>query len=447
MRQYQLIPRHDAGNEQGSKRRTGMPYIDFSNIHGHRQVLNLTGGHVTIGRDPACDISFPDRSISRIHSRFYCDNHRWFIEDLDSTNGTLVNQQPVQSQALSEGDIIQVGPFILVFRTSGEKEPSIVLNRDEMTRVISEVQINEYHKVAELHQRWEILLQIAEALDALGTTQELLDHFMAALQKIFSPLTCIIALGDEYLRKPEPVGDAAASDTLEASTARVMARVREKKQGVIFDADAASGQLFAEKVGPQMCAPIMAGGQMRGVIYMNRTPHSGGFCEDDLRTLLIFTRLIITAAASSEKLARLDAENRIMSASIGKVGIIVGKSKKTRDLIDLIETKVGPVDTTVLFTGETGTGKTWAAQALHLASPRAKGPFIKVNCAAIPENLLESELFGHEKGAFSGATSRKSGLFEAANGGTLFLDEIGELNLSSQAKLLTVLQDKQLQRL
>jgi formate hydrogenlyase transcriptional activator len=124
---------------------------------------------------------------------------------------------------------------------------------------------------------------------------------------------------------------------------------------------------------------------------------------------------------------------------------IVGSSKAIRDLLKQVE-KVAPADSTVLILGETGTGKELIARALHRRSKRANRPFIRVNCAAIPQSLIASELFGHEKGAFTGALQRRVGRFEAANGGTLFLDEIGELPVETQIALLRVLQEKEFER-
>ncbi|NJL26416.1 MAG: sigma-54-dependent Fis family transcriptional regulator [Thermoanaerobaculia bacterium] len=124
---------------------------------------------------------------------------------------------------------------------------------------------------------------------------------------------------------------------------------------------------------------------------------------------------------------------------------IVGRHPRLRAALSLVQ-KVAPTETTVLLTGESGTGKELFARALHGLSPRASGPFVAVNCAAIPEPLIENELFGHEKGAFTGASQRQAGRFEAAAGGTLFLDEIGELPLAVQSKVLRVLEDRTFER-
>src|SRR5712671_3841266 len=128
------------------------------------------------------------------------------------------------------------------------------------------------------------------------------------------------------------------------------------------------------------------------------------------------------------------------------LGGIVGSSAALRGVVDQIRT-VAPTDATVLIEGETGTGKELIAHAIHTQSRRGNRPFVKLNCAAIPLGLLESELFGHEKGAFTGAVAQKLGRFEAANGGTLFLDEIGDIPLELQAKLLRVVQEQEFERL
>lgn len=158
--------------------------------------------------------------------------------------------------------------------------------------------------------------------------------------------------------------------------------------------------------------------------------------------------LILTVRRAAEHTALLRENRHLQEELFGRFRIegIAGKSRKMREVIDVLR-KVSGSPATVLLTGESGTGKELVARAIHYNSPRRARPFIALNCAAIPENLFESELFGYEPGAFTGASSRRIGLFEAANGGTLFLDEIGDLPQMMQSKLLRVLQDKEIRRL
>src|SRR2546423_3739435 len=135
-------------------------------------------------------------------------------------------------------------------------------------------------------------------------------------------------------------------------------------------------------------------------------------------------------------------------APAGEAGFfagMVGRSPRMREVFGLLK-KVAPMDVSVIVTGETGTGKELVARALHDESPRRKGPFVVLDCGSIPENLIESELFGHEKGAFTGATSSREGAFERADGGTIFLDEIGELRMDLQPRLLRVLENREVRR-
>jgi DNA-binding NtrC family response regulator len=162
------------------------------------------------------------------------------------------------------------------------------------------------------------------------------------------------------------------------------------------------------------------------------------FAMDEL--LLIIKRIL--------RMKQLEEENVSLRKKVEErysLEGLVGKSPQMLKIYELIET-VAQTDTTVLISGESGTGKELAANAIHFQSPRKRGPFIKVNCAALPETLLESELFGHEKGAFTGAVRQRKGRFEMADGGTLFLDEIGDISMGVQVKLLRVLQERQFER-
>jgi DNA-binding NtrC family response regulator len=158
--------------------------------------------------------------------------------------------------------------------------------------------------------------------------------------------------------------------------------------------------------------------------------------------------LLLTVSRAVERVALLKENLQLQRALFGRFGIkgIIGSSRKMKDAIEIME-KVSSTSATVLIGGESGTGKELIARAIHYNSPRRTKPFTAINCAAIPENLIESELFGFEPGAFTGAASRKIGLFESTNGGTIFLDEIGDLPPVTQSKILRVLQDKEIRRI
>jgi DNA-binding NtrC family response regulator len=141
----------------------------------------------------------------------------------------------------------------------------------------------------------------------------------------------------------------------------------------------------------------------------------------------------------------VDEEIAVEADREGKLGDMIGRSMRMRQIFGLIK-KIAPMDVTVMITGETGTGKELAARAIHELSPRSKGPFVVLDCGAIPPNLIESELFGHEKGAFTGADRSRPGAFERADGGTIFLDELGELSLELQPRLLRVLEQREVRR-
>ncbi len=170
-----------------------------------------------------------------------------------------------------------------------------------------------------------------------------------------------------------------------------------------------------------------------------------GELNGQLDTLTAIASLASVGFEANQEIETLKAEKALLQEQIGANTGVVGRSAAIRKLLDLVS-RVAPRDTTVLITGESGTGKELIARALHYKSPRADRPFVAVNCAALSETLFESELFGHEKGAFTGAVSLKRGRFELAQGGTIFLDEVGELAPSLQAKLLRVLQQREFER-
>jgi Nif-specific regulatory protein len=204
-----------------------------------------------------------------------------------------------------------------------------------------------------------------------------------------------------------------------------------------------------------ICVPILSGKQVIGALSVDRMYRKGitEQADSDLRFLTILSSLIAQTAHRIQKVNQEQEELRVENLKLrrelsekNKINDIQGNSSRMQEVYEMIH-RVMDSNATVLLRGESGTGKTLVAKALHYNSKRKEKPFIVVNCSALPETLLESELFGHEKGAFTGATERKIGRFEQAEGGTLFLDEIGEISHAVQVKLLNVVQERTFQRL
>jgi Nif-specific regulatory protein len=202
-----------------------------------------------------------------------------------------------------------------------------------------------------------------------------------------------------------------------------------------------------------ICVPIKVGDTVVGTLSAERQQPADVTVAQDARVLMILSSMIGLAVRTRqqglEEQRELAEENRRLQSLTGRrrpTNIVGSDDKRMREVYDQIA-QVAPADTTVLIRGESGTGKELVANAIHEASSRSRGPFIKVNCAALPESILESELFGHERGAFTGAVTARKGRFELAHGGTIFLDEVGDFTPATQVKLLRVLQEREFERL
>lgn len=202
-----------------------------------------------------------------------------------------------------------------------------------------------------------------------------------------------------------------------------------------------------------ICVPIMHDGKVKGALSMTRKFNPKITIEEDKRIMSIIGSIITQAVRVRqdrlEEIQRLKNENQVLHERVGassKPVNMIGNSSKMNDVFTLID-MVAPTNSTVLIRGESGCGKELVADAIHRAGLRASKPFIKVNCSALPDSLIESELFGHEKGSFTGAESQRKGRFELAHGGTIFLDEIGDIPLTTQVKILRIIQEKEFERL
>src|SRR6267142_2859583 len=234
------------------------------------------------------------------------------------------------------------------------------------------------------------------------------------------------------------------------------------RRETVWVADAMGSSLFAERKSVRelslrtvVALPILSSGRVLGVLYIDSHSVTHEFTPDTITLLEAFGALCAVALENArmhealrDSKSRLEIENQNLRRALKedfRYGLLVGRSPKMLRVIELLE-KVIPTQVSVLVQGETGTGQELIARAIHMNGPRREKSFVAVNCGALPENLLESELFGYKKGAFTGATEDRPGLFEAADAGTIFLDEVGEMPASLLVKLLRVLQDGHIRR-
>jgi DNA-binding NtrC family response regulator/pSer/pThr/pTyr-binding forkhead associated (FHA) protein len=382
-----------------SERVTLVVYADAGDGNApSTQVLDLPdGAHLLFGRSRTANVQIESDRVSRLHAQFRRRGTTVTVEDAGSRNGTRVNGQIVQGErALASGDEITVGPLTVVISIASRV---IARPRIESTRYLDERLTAEVDRGQAFHRRFGlVMLQLDGATD---DTDDASDRICAALR----PMDVVAEYAPGILAVVMP--ERGAADAEQAARS-LLDKVRTRGGAV----EVAVGVAGFPEHGTTPGALIA-----RGLAAL-ATVHGGG---------------------GGDRIALPPAETAPL---VGDV--VVGDSQMAR-VYELVR-KVADHSITVLVSGETGTGKEVIATAIHAASSRRDGPLVRLNCASMPETLLESELFGHEKGAFTGADRKKLGYFEAADGGTLFLDEIGEMTAALQAKLLRVLEQRRITR-
>ncbi|MDR2612703.1 MAG: sigma 54-interacting transcriptional regulator [Deltaproteobacteria bacterium] len=311
-----------------------------------------------------------------------------------------------------------------------------------------------------------LLFEVSQALN--GTTTELADHLDETLDLMArytgmmrGAFYLVNGEGDIVMEAAYGLNQAELKRARYKSGEGVIGRVTETGRPMAVP-NVSKEPLFLNRTGARdlkkefvsfICVPIILDGRTIGAISADRLFADGVRMEEDMRLLTVLATLIARAVAVRRDFAARHAamleENRRLQAILNqnfKLGQLVGHSNALRNILEEVA-QVAATNVTVLIRGESGTGKEMIASIIHANSQRAGQPFIKVNCAALPEGLVESELFGHERGAFTGAVSGRKGRFEMAHGGTLFLDEVGDMSLATQAKLLRVIQEKEFERL
>jgi transcriptional regulator with GAF, ATPase, and Fis domain len=410
-------------------------------------------GALTAGRDPRADIPLSDTAVSRQHFRIESSPRGWRVVDLGSRNQTFLNGEPVQEAFLEDGDVLRAGDTEVRFESPGA---SVELTGAAST-IIKEVRALRPvggEPAARARTAFAAIREIAAAGSAADLAGRLLQEVVAATGADRAAVLLRDGGGTEgghwVVRVGHAAAGAAGAGTIKVSTS-IVRKVAEEGKAVLFQDALADERLrskasvVSEEIVSAVAAPVAGRGGAPGVLYADRRGRKSGFGEEDLAVIAD------AAAAAGPILERLDAEadlraeNRNLIRSIAQAKRIIGRSAAVARILDFIR-RAAPTPMTVLIQGETGTGKELVAAAIHYASPRRGQPFVAINCAALPENLVESELFGHEKGAFTGAATRRKGRFELADKGTILLDEVGELSLACQAKLLRLLEERELER-
>ncbi len=305
----------------------------------------------------------------------------------------------------------------------------------------------------------QALAEISQEINSIQELERLLERILEiALQQLQAERGFILL---QEQKGQMPVAKASRNidpDKLNSisgiSSTAVQKVLSTQKPILTFDALGGEGEDVSESVILHQirsiaCTPLLLKGELLGVIYIDSQEQTAKFDQQSLDFLSAFANQAAVAIENARLLAALRSENELLKGEFHRIYSfkeIVARSKAMEAVLRLMG-KVLTNNSTVIITGETGVGKELVARAIHYNGHRKENPFVAVNCAAIPENLLESELFGYRKGAFTGANTDKKGMIELANTGTLFLDEIGDVPLNLQVKLLRFLQEREIQRL
>jgi Nif-specific regulatory protein len=375
------------------------------------------------------------------------------IVDPGSHNGTFVNGIPVRHKFIVHGDTIRVGKSELVFLVHDEEvagAAKIRLSDTASVFSIKTIPVEQTEASPTFADRVGHMARDLAALFRIGNIVNSIRDLGLLQQEILQLIFEVIpAENGAVLLLPDLDEDPSSIVTLcrRPGAEKPIEIQRELVQRAIWErtailTDAPAGSSEMHNV---LCLPLVAVEKTIGVIYLTSRRPAPPFREDHIHFLDPVSRI---AAVTLENILALDAlrsENQQLKAELNPAGKMVGDSRQIRQVEDFVA-RVARSESTVLIRGESGTGKEVVARAIHQKSPRVDRPFVAINCAAIPETLFESELFGYEKGAFTGAAGMRKGKLEAAGDGTLFLDEIGELPSQMQAKLLRVLQQREFER-
>ena len=434
------------------------------------QTLSLPEGEVSIGRESTNQMSVFDGSLSRRHCVLERTGSEVRIRDLGSRNGTRVNSVPVTEQRLQHGDQISIGSSLFLFlqeETSGESRSNpvefqdtssfsgvafLLSQEDPLSPLIQHENAGSAAGPGRVRSDLNALLKFSTAIGSIRDRDSLQWQLLGFIFDVIPAERGSVLFFDSQGQ----VSSSTAWDRVRGPdhvvpvSQIILKRVVHERSGLLLsgaeeEPRAKSADAPADRAISLLCVPMIVGERVIGAIYLDARVPTIQFDDTHLRVLQAIAHIAALALENLGHWEKLREENLALRAEIALKHDIVGRSPKIQKVFEFIR-KVAPADSTVLIQGESGTGKELVARAIHSNSPRADCPFVAINSAAIAASLLESELFGHEKGAFTGAVSQKKGKMEVAEGGTLFLDEISELAAELQAKLLRVLQEREFER-
>ncbi|OHB76718.1 MAG: hypothetical protein A2Z34_00815 [Planctomycetes bacterium RBG_16_59_8] len=425
---------------------------------GEQRTIPLEKPSLTVGRSRSCDVRIRTENASREHFKVIKTEKGYTAVDLDSRNGTFVNGEKIGEKRLAANDVITVGKcrFLFTDRPPDEKAPPPDASpssspTDGVTASLNDPRVNlllETIIAAVKVQELDPFLNIV--VDNIIAITKAERGILLLHDKGSGSLTIHVAR-DNQGSAVKNVSDFSRSIPQKAIATRKA--IFQMDIGT-DESDLPTPSMKFYQLRTVMCAPLCVGETLLGALYVDSRASVKEFAETDLAIFEAVSNnisLAIENVRARDELQRrnegirraLEEENKWLRSSFAKQSQIIGECREMKAVYETIR-KVATTDATVTIFGESGTGKEAIAHVIHDLSGRSGKPFVVVDCASIPENLLESELFGHEKGAFTGAESQKKGKFERADGGTLFLDEIAELPVGLQVKLLRAIETGEL---
>jgi len=396
-----------------------------------------------IGRGMQCQIQLQDPQSSRIHATIYYDDSCWWIRDTESSNGTYVNGQRINHAQLTFGNEFRIGSTVFAFQAvtgalaGGEHrstiDQTVVFENQLPPDDTGQYTLGFLKNVAQ-GEDFFFLFQLSVKLLGAETPEEVVRLSLERLaQRTEANLAGFLWLSEDGQLKPKVVWPHEDAENIQLQP-KLTERVVQHRRAIRVEHETEYGKReFVDSI----CVPVLREGAVVGAVHMYRRKQK--FRDEHFRLTCSAANIMALGLARANRHAVLEADHQRLVSAAGDSDEILGESKPIQQLKGKI-LKISRATGVVLVRGESGAGKELVARALHRASPRSDRPLLSVNCAAIPRELMESQLFGHKKGSFTSAEADHQGWFQQADSGTLFLDEVGELTLDGQAKLLRILE-------